>query len=477
MSIASTSSTKDSSSETTGECFCCMEKFTKSRNKKVVCNHYITTKDSKGKILSRKPCEYEACTKCVRRYILSSGCSAQCMSCKQPFTREFMLDNLTKQWVDNEYKNYYTNLLTETEKSKLSEVMHFAEEYKTLPTLEKEIVKARQDMAKIHEKLNTLCFRRNCIRSFQFNKQDKKEKKKFIRRCVKSGCKGFLSTHWKCGLCSSHVCSKCLEIKEVDSKTGDLLEHTCDPEKIATVSMLNKDTKPCPCCGEMIMKISGCDQMWCPECKNAWSWSRGVVVHGYIHNPHYFEYQRRTKGRVDRAPGDVPCGQVPGEEYWHFFINRNRKFSKILTKIYRCYGHIGDITIRRIQQNIRELQDTRKLRILYILNEIEEEKFKRSIYTRKVKEEFNRDMLHVYELYQTVLREKIVEIFSYKLPHRDKPKINGAIHELKRCESYVTNQLKKISYKYKQKIYFTINFDWYNRKITSRKDFEGKLVN
>ena len=64
-------------------------------------------------------------------------------------------------------------------------------------------------------------------------------------------------------------------------------------KKIETVKLINKDTIPCPSCGNMITKISGCDQMWCPECKNAWSWSKGVVVFGYIHNPHYFEYQKK----------------------------------------------------------------------------------------------------------------------------------------------------------------------------------------
>ena len=73
------------------------------------------------------------------------------------------------------------------------------------------------------------------------------------------------------------------------------------------------------------------DLWWCPECKNAWSWSKGVVVHGYIHNPHFFEYQRKMKGRVDRAPGDVPCGGIPTAYQWRILTDNKNITTNIQT--------------------------------------------------------------------------------------------------------------------------------------------------
>jgi hypothetical protein len=34
--------------------------------------------------------------------------------------------------------------------------------------------------------------------------------------------------------------------------------HTCNPDMIETAKLIRKDTKPCPACGEMIMKTEGC---------------------------------------------------------------------------------------------------------------------------------------------------------------------------------------------------------------------------
>ena len=112
----------------------------------------------------------------------------------------------------------------------------------------------------------------------------KKERKKFIRKCPDKGCRGFLSIRWKCEMCDKTVCSKCLEIKPTLPKEENctIVEHVCNPDNIKTAELLKKDTRPCPSCGEQITKISGCDQMWCPSCKNAWSWNRGVIVHGVI---------------------------------------------------------------------------------------------------------------------------------------------------------------------------------------------------
>ena len=38
------------------------------------------------------------------------------------------------------------------------------------------------------------------------------QKKVFIRKCGVEDCRGFLSEQWKCGLCDTTTCKKCLEI-------------------------------------------------------------------------------------------------------------------------------------------------------------------------------------------------------------------------------------------------------------------------
>lgn len=84
--------------------------------------------------------------------------------------------------------------------------------------------------------------------------QKEEERKKFIRRCVRSNCNGFLSTAWKCGLCEWYSCSKCFTERGPQHDTP----HECKKEDIETADLIRSDSKPCPNCGEFINKSSGC---------------------------------------------------------------------------------------------------------------------------------------------------------------------------------------------------------------------------
>ena len=70
-------------------------------------------------------------------------------------------------------------------------------------------------------------------------KYSKTEKKIFIKKCPSEGCKGFLSTQYKCELCKTKVCSKCFAIK---SESGEETKGDDHTELIA-------ETRNCPSCG------------------------------------------------------------------------------------------------------------------------------------------------------------------------------------------------------------------------------------
>ena len=119
----------------------------------------------------------------------------------------------------------------------------------------------------------------------------------FVKPCPAPDCKGFLSTAWKCGLCDQYTCPDCHDLK------GALREdpnHRCDPDKVATATLLKAEAKSCPKCGVSICKIEGCDQMWCTQCNTGFSWRTGKVVAGPVHNPHYFDWLR-SQGRDPTA--------------------------------------------------------------------------------------------------------------------------------------------------------------------------------
>ena len=171
------------------------------------------------------------------------------------------------------------------------------------------------------------------------NKTEENERRKFIKACPSDGCRGFLNTAYICGLCATHVCPQCHEIKShravipaataaaapngatgpnganaVDSGGGSgstdavattvlgevvVQDHVCNPDVVASVRAIKLDSKPCPKCGSMIHRLHGCAQMYCtvPGCNTAFDWNTlRILANDRIHNPHYYEYLQTLRG-------------------------------------------------------------------------------------------------------------------------------------------------------------------------------------
>ena len=132
----------------------------------------------------------------------------------------------------------------------------------------------------------------------------------FIKACPVPTCRGFLSSQWKCGICNNWTCPECHEVKGPDRN----VPHECNEETKATAALINNDTRSCPTCGTGIYKIDGCDQMFCTECHTAFSWRTGCIEQN-IHNPHYYEWMRRTGGQIPLNHNEIQCD---GKSITHF---------------------------------------------------------------------------------------------------------------------------------------------------------------
>jgi hypothetical protein len=146
------------------------------------------------------------------------------------------------------------------------------------------------------------------------------ERVQILRGCPAEACRGFLSVGGICGICDMKICLCCHEIVgkkgeaveqmgELEFRIGERV-HCCDPASVETAKLLQKETRPCPKCKALIFKTDGCDQMWCTQCQTPFSWRTGKVEEGRVHNPHYYEWLRRTQGpdgvpREAPQPGDV----------------------------------------------------------------------------------------------------------------------------------------------------------------------------
>ena len=206
------------------------------------------------------------------------------------------------------------------------------------------------------------------------------ERRAFTHKCPRDGCRGFLSSAWKCTVCEHYICSECNESKGLQRDA----DHVCDEGKRQTMQLIRADTKKCSGCGEFIQKVDGCDQMWCPRCGTAWSWRTGAKINGNIHNPHFYEYQRRRGGVLGRELADVPCGGMPTQREL-FSALRARRGAAITEaverrtlQLHRLVLHIDDVERGRYNAAPNEPLN-RQMRVQFILNEITEDEFKRAL--------------------------------------------------------------------------------------------------
>ena len=211
------------------------------------------------------------------------------------------------------------------------------------------------------------------------NKRVKRERR-FIRACSVEDCKGFLSSGWKCGLCATHVCYKChMVLGEVVDE-----DHECDPDMVATAKMITSESKPCPGCHINIIKIDGCNQMWCTQCNTAWDWVSGKIQ-TKIHNPHYFEYLRTLEsGVLERNPLEARCGREIDDMFVRAFVfifrrhNVSSELSDYVFSLCRRITHIREVDLLAYAE-LGESPDTLALRVSYLRDKITEKEFKRRV--------------------------------------------------------------------------------------------------
>ena len=424
---------------------------TKSNNEcNICCNIYNKSKWAKTNCPS---CNFETCKACVRYYLTNSIKNAHCMNCKKDFDRNFMVENLNGSFVNKTYKTHRANILLDREKARLPEAMPMVQRRVEAQDLEKTNIELIQSIAVIREKYRELYETKikneAKIRTI-LNGGGEEKKQHFHRACPQEDCKGFLSTAWKCGLCKIWACSKCFEVKGYNKDET----HTCSEENLKTAAMLKKETKNCPGCASTIYKISGCDQIWCTQCKIAFSWKTGEIERGVIHNPHFYQWQRDA-GKNIKNPQEVPCGGIPEFYIFKNKVNaayRNNNISKEqrewVMNFHRGCLHWQHWEIRLLRRQCRGLDNTLEERINYLMNKISEEELKAKLVSKEKSRNKKLGILHIYELMNTVFTESSIDIYNTcnsENIEKNKERINNLI-------TYSNKELARISYIFSQSV-------------------------
>lgn len=481
-------------------------------------------------------CPFTCCLSCCQYYLLDLQEEPHCMDCRTPWSRMFIYDNFPSSWITGGLKNHREDILMAEERTLLPETLPLVEKDLKIKAvmehirplqsqrseLKREFEQLTTNMREMRNKYFTSVYSKDSesekISEEEFNKQvqyiserksdimkirlklkeelrpykyqhyqllhperfgirptpeEKEERRQFIKPCPGEGCRGFLSSRWRCGLCGINVCNQCHEImpskKEGSSSDGAGPSdggHICKEENIETVKMLEKDSKPCPKCGVLIFKIHGCDQMWCTSCNSPWSWRTGKIITGAIHNPHFFDWQKRTGARQEVVLDPYrQCGQNPLYDCQIVFEQFGERRYPVFMGFFQSLGHIYDGYVRHGLNFGRGIQANQDLRIKYLEKEVDDAKWKKLLQMRQKRRHKETDLRNVLEMLvlaggdilrrlKSELPIQIIQFnrVGYPITPAQFEKLDQFETEIRNLCAYVEEQLNRIGEMY-QSVY------------------------
>ena len=376
-------------------------------------------------------CKYSVCNSCGQRHKYPPNSSKHV--CKE----EDVKMEQKRKVVIEEFKTLFNDPHARACKQKLRELDSY------LNTVRQQM---RKETRNVRILLNA---NENTNDASQTPTDSEKTGHNFVRACPVDGCRGFLSSAWKCGMCGIFACSKCHEVKG-DKKDAP---HTCKLENVETAKMLAKNTKGCPNCHVLIYKLGGCSQMWCVECHTAFDWNTGKIATGQIHNPHYYEYLRKNNTQP-REIRDIPCGGVPDylslvRHVRNVASSTNDADAKLKEAyIERYHRGIGEVIDLRTWYRNRNLQDTREIRVKYLIKDYDESMFKKMLQIKaKAQEKVTNidQVLDMFVMASSYILQRLLTIHT-------REEVELILAELEQLRGYMNDSMKRVSQTYDCKV-------------------------
>lgn len=388
--------------------------------------------------------------------------------CGKEWTLHFLREAFTHTFLNNDLKVHREDVLFQQQIALLPA---------TQPVVEREIQREgiREDIRKVNLEISRL-LREVDVLTRQFHSVGRinphsvgTPRAEFVRNCPATDCRGFLSSQWKCGICAKWTCPTCHEVKGLDRNA----EHTCLPENVATAELLAQDTRHCPKCATPIFKIDGCDQMWCTQCQTGFSWRTGRVENT-VHNPHYFEWLRRTGGHVERDPGDHLCGRElthrTANEFERLLYQKTREpmyttsgvsftnevvrlrhpnatmaYDRILG-IIRAIIHLGQV--ERVRYETNTIEENEDLRVSYLRNRLTAERFKSLLQQRNKRIHKHREIRNIIDVMSNTTTDILFRFREYLMNSPQTECKLDILNEIDRIREYANECLRDISHTY-----------------------------
>lgn len=391
-------------------CNVCISEYNNSTRKQVEC----------------AKCGFDACVACYKRYLCEQTGEPACMGCRTDWNMEFLTRSFPMKFITDALKKHRENQLFERELSLLPstqdavkremQIRKYMAKRRNLENAKRAKAAILRDMTatfgnvlyqlrpvelvrmdQLRMEMMDLTLRIRQVKAkqneYRARSQEATERPTYVRHCPVADCRGFVDNKWKCGLCSARICKKCHEPKEE--------EHQCKPEDVETATLLTRDSKPCPGCGALICKLSGCNQMWCVNCGVAFDWVTLRIDRGHVHNPEYFKALQNGKLPFAQQNNNTDvCGRnLPADYEVISHVNGTNASLDTKDLLIETFRHIRHIThMSRPYYVARLMEGNQDLRVRYMLKDLDELKFKRLLQQREKSNNKNQEILQVIDM-------------------------------------------------------------------------------
>ncbi len=446
-------------------------------------------------VCKNKECQMKTCcVECLKRYLLTKSSEPHCMSCRIEIPTTDFIVLFSRNWRLGVYKEHCKNILWAKEQSRMGEALAIIDRDTKLNKVKEKIDKVNKEIYNLENKINLI--KQEILKNKDnklFKSEDylklgsksnsyyekisllKKEKLKYFSerreiqnryyqnnplhsrqvktptinlykyKCPDSICNGSLNDEYNCVSCQKKYCKDCFEILNEN--------HECNEDLKATVLQIKKEAKPCPNCGTMISKISGCSQLFCTNinCGTAFNWNTGEIEKGIIHNPEAYGYYARNPeareaylNRINNI-NDTEQGNCARENRvtqlqisrkineLNLPIKEGDYFSDIIRNLYNFRFYRYDLFNDRENLNL-------DLRLRYCKNLIDEKSFKKTLHMRYKKKEKRRIEKDILLTTTYVLNDLLQLVLVCKTPEE---LLQLKDREFKEIIKYTNDELEK----------------------------------
>lgn len=198
----------------------------------------------------------------------------------------------------------------------------------------------------------------------------------------------------------------------------------------------------------------------CTSCYTPFSWKKGTIEKGIIHNPHYFEAQRILGRNPERSLGDQRCGGIPTHWEINSFLKNNisKPNMKNIAMACRLYNHIHAVELPyyRVEEGKNQTSLNRDLRVKYLLKDIDEKKWVSELKKNIKKNEKDKEIYDVLQMFN----DTMIDLFRNLINpdnNNDKLKrdaVTSFLYQKSQLAILTNNLLLKISKRYNNVVPF-----------------------